>query len=152
MYPEPLYRSGYSVYSGIVMKIITWGILSLLIVACVRFNINEKIISLSISYKMVVLVLIGIMGGIVFQVLDSIFKNFLIKRKYKKLGYYICRSCSGTGWIPKPSKLWFIRRSRKYQLSSRCKSCNGEGYRDWVQNVVGQKEYINVDARPESSP
>ena len=91
MYPEPLYRSGYSVYSRIVVQIIKWGIVSLLIVACVRFNINEKIISLSISYKMVVLVLIGIMGGIVFQVLDSIFKNFLIKRKYKKLGYYICR-------------------------------------------------------------
>ena len=123
-----------------VTVIIRWGIIGLIVACGVSFDANEKLIALSIQYKAIIALLIGIVFGSTLEISMSYLKDFLIKRRNKKKGYFICKTCNGNGWTPKSSRHWFLRRpSIRSGIKGTCMICRGRGYVDWIENVVGSK-------------
>lgn len=49
---------------------------------------------------------------------------------------YICKDCKGKGKKK-------IRTSYQTYIEIFCPKCNGKGYLDWVENIVGVKKNLN---------
>jgi hypothetical protein len=129
----------FSKIEGLGIEVIKLGLLVLLTFAFVTF----KVVEIQLTYKIPGLILIGITSGAGLEVLDLLFRDFLIKRRNKKKGFFICKTCNGNGWTPKSSRHWFLRIHKRNHTSGTCFICNGQGYVDWVQNIVGAKGYSN---------
>jgi hypothetical protein len=126
-----------------ITEIIKWSLIVLIAAMCVKLDINEKILSFSIPLKGLLCMLIGTVLGVSLEVTGSYFKDFLIKRRMKREGFFVCKPCNGNGWTPKSSRHWFLRLHKRNHTHGRCNTCGGRGYVDWIQNVVGVKGYSN---------
>jgi hypothetical protein len=135
----------------IIVPIVRWAIVALIAAMYVTFDLQEKVISLSVPFRGGIAILIGIFLGVGLEFFESFFKDFLTRRDYKRKGYFMCKTCNGNGWTPKSSRHWFFRIHKANHIHGTCNVCHGEGYVDWVQNVVGprgQSVYDGVQSGP----
>jgi len=135
----------------ITTAVIRWGLVALIIGMSVNFDLNGKFISLTIPFKTILIISLGIICEITLEIVESYFRDFLIKRRIKKQGNIICKTCNGNGWTPKSSRYWFLRIHKRNHTSGTCVRCRGRGYVDWIQNVVGGSKGFSND-NVESGP
>jgi len=138
----------------VITEILRWGILVLITFLCIMFDIYERISPLSFFIRFALTILIGTSLGIFLGFSEIVFGDFLVRRRYRKQGYIMCKVCNGNGWTPKSSRYWFFRIHKRNHIKGTCVFCDGRGYVDWVQNVVGSKGYeCDVGSSgPQSSP
>jgi len=56
-----------------------------------------------------------------------------------KKGVYKCKECNGTGEIKKITNYVYAGIDHEIIQNINCKHCKGDGYLDWIENVVGKE-------------
>jgi len=59
-------------------------------------------------------------------------------KKLKK-GEVKCDKCDGSGVIIKTKNTMYKLEHISYDMKTKCKHCKGDGYLDWIENVVGKE-------------